>query len=83
LAVRRIADDLLSFQRTLTARALAGRETLKGRADGAEAVAKWGEANASAIEKLTALLDELERLGAYNVARLTLAASQIRDLVSD
>jgi glutamate dehydrogenase len=83
LAVRRIADDLLNFQRTLTARAIAGSEALKGRTEGAKAVSAWGEANAPAIEKLTTLLDELERLGAYNVARLTLAASQIRDLVSD
>jgi glutamate dehydrogenase len=83
LAVRRIADDLSSFQRTLTARALRGHETGKGRSNGANAVAAWGEANAAAIEKLTSLLDELERLGAFNVARLTLAASQIRDLVAD
>jgi glutamate dehydrogenase len=83
LAVRRIADDLLNFQRTLTSRALKGHQGLKGRAEGAKATGAWGQANAPAIEKLTSLLDELERLGSYNVARLTLAASQIRDLVSD
>jgi glutamate dehydrogenase len=83
LAVRRISDDLLSFQRTLTARALKGREAQKGRVDGGAAVAAWGAANAAGIEKVTSLLDELERLGSFNVARLTLAASQIRDLVAD
>jgi glutamate dehydrogenase len=83
LAVRRIADDLSSFQRTLTARALKQASGGKTRGDGGAAVAAWSERNAAAIAKLTALLDELERLGAYNVARLTLAASQIRDLVSD
>jgi glutamate dehydrogenase len=82
LAVRRIADDLSSFQRTLAARALAGRKGGASRAEGAQAVAEWGAGHRDGVEKLEALIGELDRLGAYNVARLTLAASQIRDLVS-
>jgi glutamate dehydrogenase len=82
LAVRRVADDLFQCQYLVAAAALRLTSNDKGRALGVAAVDAWGERQRSGVQSLEALLAELDRLGAYNIARLTLAAAQIRDLVS-
>jgi glutamate dehydrogenase len=82
LAVRRVADDLFQCQYLVAAAALRLTSNDKGRALGVAAVDAWGERNRPGVQSLEALLAELDRLGAYSIARLTLAAAQIRDLVS-
>ena len=82
LAVRRLADDLLGFQRTVTARALKGASG-KTRADGMATITAWGQTHREPLERLETLLAELDKLGSMNVARLTLAVGQMRDLVTE
>jgi glutamate dehydrogenase len=82
LAVRRLVDDLLVHQRALASRAL-GKGTASGnRADGSAAVADWAHVNRDPVARVAALVTDLERSGTFTVARLTLAAGQIRDLLS-
>lgn len=80
LAIRRIADDLFGYQRAMTAVVL--RESKgKDRNAGAAAVEIWSATHAKALSELEELLGQLDRLGAYSVARLTLAAARIRDVL--
>jgi glutamate dehydrogenase len=82
LAVRRLIDDLAVHQRALAARALSNGVQGDNRADGNAAVGAWANAHGEQVERVSSLITDLERSGTFTVARLTLAASQIRDLLS-
>jgi glutamate dehydrogenase len=82
LAVRRLTDDLLVHQRELASRALKGVQAGGNRADGNAAVAGWARAHNDQVERVAGLVSDLERSGTFTVARLTLAAGQIRDLLN-
>jgi len=81
LAVRRLIDDLFVHQRALAARALANGTQGADRAAGNAAVEAWANAHRDQVDRVDHLIGDLERSGAFTVARLTLAASQIRDLL--
>jgi glutamate dehydrogenase len=82
LAVRRLIDDLFVHQRALAARALSnGIQGGSNRAAGNAAVEAWANAHRDQVDRVDHLIGDLERSGAFTVARLTLAASQIRDLL--
>jgi glutamate dehydrogenase len=82
LAVRRLIDDLFVHQRELAARALANGTGAGDRSAGNEAVTGWADAHREQVDRVSTLVTDLERSGTFTVARLTLAASQIRDLLS-
>jgi NAD-specific glutamate dehydrogenase len=52
------------------------------RADGSQAVANWAKTHQDQVERVSTLVTDLERSGTFTVARLTLAAGQIRDLLN-
>ena len=81
LAVRRLIDDLFVHQRALAARALSNGTQGVDRAAGNLAVETWANAHRDQVDRVGQLIGDLERSGAFTVARLTLAASQIRDLL--
>ena len=81
LAVRRLIDDLAVHQRALASRALANGTPGDDRQAGTAAVDAWTQAHSEQVERVNVLITDLERSGTFTVARLTLAASQIRDLV--
>jgi glutamate dehydrogenase len=82
LAVRRLVDDLLVHQRELAARALRSSSDGGNRAAGSKAVATWSMSHHAQIERVSSLVSDLERSGTFTVARLSLAAGQIRDLLT-
>jgi glutamate dehydrogenase len=82
LAVRRLIDDLAVHQRALASRALGNGIQGDDRQAGTAAVAAWAQAHGEQVERVNALITDLERSGTFTVARLTLAASQIRDLMA-
>jgi len=85
LAIRRIADDLFTGQRALTAEALAALDAGKAkgnRADGMAAVEAWAKKHGEPLARAKAFLDALERSGDLSIAKLTLANSQIRELAA-
>ena len=45
------------------------------------AVEAWANSHRDQVDRVDTLIGDLERSGAFTVARLTLAASQIRDLL--
>jgi glutamate dehydrogenase len=82
LAVRRIVDDLYAGQRGLVADALKDApKDAATRTQGAELVKAWADAHADALERTKSFLAELERTGDLSIAKLTLANSQIHELV--
>jgi glutamate dehydrogenase len=81
LAVRRLIDDLFVHQRALASRALANGSPGDNRAAGNAAVERWSQAHGEQVERVGALIGDLERSGKFTVARLALAAGQIRDLL--
>jgi glutamate dehydrogenase len=81
LAVRRLIDDLAVHQRALASRALANGTQGVDRQAGTAAVEAWAQAHGEQVERVNVLITDLERSGTFTVARLTLAASQIRDLM--
>jgi len=83
LAVRRLIDDLFVHQRELAARALRKADAGGDRAAGNEVVVAWAEAHREQVDRVSTLVTDLERSGTFTVARLTLAASQIRDLLAN
>jgi glutamate dehydrogenase len=80
--VRRIVDDLYAGQRGLVGDALkdAGPDATT-RVQGAELVKAWADAHADALGRTKSFLAELERTGDLSIAKLTLANSQIHELV--
>jgi len=82
LAVRRLIDDLFAHQRALASRALANGAGGDNRAAGNSAVEAWAQAHREQVERVATLVSDLERSGTFTVARLTLAAGQIRDLLA-
>ena len=82
LAVRRLVDDLLGHQRSLALRALRNSAPGGNREDGSKAVGNWAASHGDQVARVVALVSDLERSGTFTVARLTLAAGQIRDLLS-
>jgi glutamate dehydrogenase len=82
LAVRRLIDDLAVHQRALASRALANGAAGDNRATGSAAVDAWANTHGEQVERVRALITDLERSGTFTVARLTLAAGQIRDLLA-
>jgi glutamate dehydrogenase len=82
LAVRRIVDDLYAAQRGLTDDALQGADAAQGgRVEGAAIVKAWAEAHADALARAKNFLANLERTGDLSIAKLTLANSQIPELI--
>ena len=82
LAVRRLVDDLLGHQRALALKALRDSAAGGNRADGSKAVGSWAASHGDQVARVVALVTDLERSGTFTVARLTLAAGQIRDLLA-
>ncbi|MBP6011680.1 MAG: NAD-glutamate dehydrogenase [Alphaproteobacteria bacterium] len=82
LAVRRLIDDLFVHQRELAARALSNGTTGDNRKAGNAAVDTWAQGHREQVDRVGTLIGDLERSGTFTVARLTLAASQIRDLLA-
>ncbi|MDZ4741379.1 MAG: NAD-glutamate dehydrogenase [Alphaproteobacteria bacterium] len=82
LAVRRLIDDLFVHQRELALRALKTAPGNGDRASGSAAVASWAKEHHEQVDRVATLVSELERSGTFTVARLTLAAGQIRDLLN-
>jgi glutamate dehydrogenase len=82
LAVRRLIDDLFVHQRALAQRALTNGTTGDNRAAGNASVTAWAKAHGDQVERVSSLITDLERSGTFTVARLTLAAGQIRDLLA-
>ena len=82
LSLARIEDDLFAVQRKVAAAALAaaGAHGGSSRADGHGATERWAEGASGAIGRARALIDDLERDGAFSAAKLALAAAQLRDL---
>ena len=82
LAIRRIVDDLYAGQRGLAAEALDKSGVRDGnRSDGATLVKAWASAQADTLSRTKSFLSELERTGDLSIAKLTLANSQIHELV--
>jgi glutamate dehydrogenase len=82
LAVRRLIDELFVHQRELSARALKNGVAGEDRAAGRAAVEAWAQTHKEQVERVDTLVTDLERSGTFTVARLTLAAGQIRDLLT-
>ncbi|MEQ1753373.1 MAG: NAD-glutamate dehydrogenase [Micropepsaceae bacterium] len=82
LAVRRLIEDLMVHQRELALRALKNGSAGGNRSDGSQIVAEWAKAHSDQVDRVSHLVADLERSGTFTVARLTLAAGQIRDLLS-
>lgn len=83
LALQRVGDDLLSAQRSLASKALRhASETAipVTREDGVAAVGAWAESASESLERARGLVGELERSGPFTIAKLTIAAGQLRDL---
>jgi glutamate dehydrogenase len=83
LALQRINDDLFSCQRALASKALVHLDRSAGflkRKDGAEAVNRWAATSQGPLDQAHALIGDLERTGPFNIAKLTLAVGQLRDL---
>jgi NAD-specific glutamate dehydrogenase len=80
--VRRLIDDLFVHQRALASRALANGVGGLDRAAGSAAVEAWAATHHEQVERVATLVTDLERSGTFTVARLTLAAGQIRDLLA-
>ena len=72
LAVRRLIDDLFVHQRALAARALSNGTQGADRAAGNAAVEAWANAHRDQVDRVDHLIGDLERSGAFTVARLTL-----------
>ena len=82
LAVRRLIDDLFVHQRELALRALRNGTTGGDRSAGSATVDEWAKAHHDQVDRVNTLVADLERSGTFTVARLTLAAGQIRDLLN-
>jgi glutamate dehydrogenase len=82
LAVRRLIDELYVHQRELSARALKNGVAGQDRAAGRDAVDAWALTHKEQVARVDTLVTDLERSGTFTVARLTLAAGQIRDLLT-
>ena len=82
LAVRRLIDDLFVHQRELALRALRNGTTGGDRSAGSATVDEWTKAHHDQVDRVNTLVADLERSGTFTVARLTLAAGQIRDLLN-
>ncbi len=83
LSVKRLIEDLFRQQRELTFSAIAhASQTGSDTPSGADAVDLWAQANAGPVDRTNLLVQEMESHGPLTSAKLTLAASQIRDLAS-
>ncbi len=83
LAVRRTIEDLYRQQRLLTNAIIlhANGRPAAGRT-GESVVALWLQDHAPEVARVTSLIEEMEASGPINGAKLSLAGSQIRDLLS-
>lgn len=79
LAIKRIGTDMAHYQRKLVELALG----FDAHEEGALAhVAEWLEVNDAPVARFKQLFGELEASGGINIAKLSLLASQMRDLVN-
>jgi glutamate dehydrogenase len=74
LALRRLTEDLSATQRGLA------RKLLADGGKGASAVEAWACRNAAALERVHDFATALESSGELSIAKLMLAASQVRSL---
>jgi glutamate dehydrogenase len=74
LALRRLTEDLSATQRGLA------RKLLANGGKGAAAVEAWACLNAAALERVQDFAAALESSGELSIAKLMLAASQVRSL---
>jgi glutamate dehydrogenase len=74
LALRRLTEDLSATQRTLA------RKLLAEDGGDAAAVGRWARRNRLALERAHAFAATLENSGELSIAKLMLAASQVRAL---
>jgi glutamate dehydrogenase len=77
LAIKRIASDLGHYQRMVSEHALMSRQ----EATGNERVRAWLQENHAQVGRFRQLFGELEAAGGLNIAKLSLLASQMHDLV--
>ncbi len=83
LAIRRTVEDLFRQQRLLTDVVIGhGGERHGDVHSGREIVTMWLEENSLDVERVIALVQDMESSGPLNSAKLSLAGSQIRDLIS-
>ncbi|MBN9587840.1 MAG: NAD-glutamate dehydrogenase [Alphaproteobacteria bacterium] len=71
LALRRLTEDLSATQRALARRLLA---------DGSGGIDAWAARNAAALERIHGFAAAMESSGELSIAKLMLAASQVRNL---
>jgi glutamate dehydrogenase len=74
LALRRLTEDLSATQRGLARRLLAAD------GGGEAAVQRWAEENKTALDRIRGFAAALEGSGELSIAKLMLAASQVRNL---
>jgi glutamate dehydrogenase len=79
LAVGALIEDLYSYQSELTHKALDSRA--KG-ADALEGISTWIEANQTIVDQTDQMLAEMKNTPGIDFAMLTVAAKQLRDMIS-
>jgi glutamate dehydrogenase len=80
LAVGALIEDLYSYQSTLTHKALDARPE---GGDALEGLAKWAEDNTLAIDQTDQMISEMKTTSGVDFAMLTVAAKQIRDMITN
>ena len=78
LAIGAIVDDLYGQQRALATRVI---QDSNGKRDKA-AVKAWVQANKSAVDRSTTLIEEFRSSGTVDIARLALANRQVRSMLT-
>ncbi len=76
IALGRLMADVRAQQSAIGAAAL----EMKGAKPGAAGVAKWAEAHPDTARRIDRLIDEIKASGTLSVAKLAVAASQLRAL---
>ncbi len=79
LSIKRSVEELFRQQRQLTAAAIAHAPQVEG-GNGDAAVDLWVEGQREAVERATALILEMDAAGPLTGAKLSLAATQMREL---
>ncbi|MDX5360869.1 MAG: NAD-glutamate dehydrogenase [Alphaproteobacteria bacterium] len=78
IALGRLVADVRAHQSALAARSL---EAAKGKA-GVEAVEAWASANPEVVDRAERLVEELRTAGGLTLAKIAVAASQLRTLIA-
>ncbi|MCP1336578.1 NAD-glutamate dehydrogenase [Futiania mangrovi] len=79
IALGRLVADVRAHQSALAARSL---EAAKGKA-GVAAVEAWASANPEVVDRAERLVEELRTAGSLTLAKIAVAASQLRTLIAN